>query len=297
MPRLVRLLSFLSVGLIFMSTAAARDLGAYEAEAEDVLQRLRAAMMQEMQKAMAIGLAEAIGVRRHLAPEIEAAIEQDTGWEVRRTSLRVLNPTNAPDPEERGVLLSCAARSSAGQNPALLRTIRVIEHDGRPTVHFMQAVPMFDMCLSCHGSDITPEVTAAIRELYPDDQAVGYAVGEMRGAFSLFKPYDPATALASDDTRTDWTKIATLELPDVVPLLKEGEEKFGNPRAGRDAFRAHCRGCHAPTDLAAHLFGADWPADKPSLCVILESHDLTDSARDCDIVAFLQVLAETRIDR
>lgn len=75
--------------------------------------------MQEMQKAMAIGPAYSIGVCRHLAPQIEAEIEQETGWAVRRTSMRVPNPANVPDQDERGVLLGYAARASAGQDPAL----------------------------------------------------------------------------------------------------------------------------------------------------------------------------------
>jgi hypothetical protein len=169
----------------------------------------------------------------------------------------------------------------------------MIEHDGSPTVHFMQAVPMFDMCLSCHGSDIAPDVMAAILDLYPDDQAVDYSVGEIRGAFSLFKPFDPAMTPAPGDNGGEWAEIEALALPDEVQLKEEG--KLGNPVVGREAFKMHCRGCHAPADLASHLFGEDRPADNPSLCKILKTHGLTDAARDCDIVAFLQVLAEADV--
>jgi hypothetical protein len=52
----------------------------------------------------------------------------------------------------------------------------------------MKAIPTGEVCLACHGSDITPEVAAAIDERYPDDMARGYSLGDVRGAFSLSKP-------------------------------------------------------------------------------------------------------------
>jgi hypothetical protein len=52
----------------------------------------------------------------------------------------------------------------------------------------MKAIPTAKVCLACHGSAITPEVTAALDEAYPQDQARGYAEGDIRGAFSLSKP-------------------------------------------------------------------------------------------------------------
>ena len=52
------------------------------------------------------------------------------------------------------------------------------------------AAPMLEGCLACHGSDIEPQTAAAIRALYPDDEAVGFAVGDLRGAFSLTRTVD-----------------------------------------------------------------------------------------------------------
>jgi len=38
-----------------------------------------------------------------------------------------------------------------------------------------------EVCLTCHGTSVAPEVTAAIAPKYPDDQATGYALGDLRG--------------------------------------------------------------------------------------------------------------------
>jgi hypothetical protein len=42
-------------------------------------------------------------------------------------------------------------------------------------------------CLACHGSPKQFDVAVAdlLREKYPDDRAVGYKVGDLRGAVSV----------------------------------------------------------------------------------------------------------------
>ena len=39
------------------------------------------------------------------------------------------------------------------------------------------------MCLVCHGSNIEAGVAARTAELYPEDQATGFAEGDLRGVF------------------------------------------------------------------------------------------------------------------
>jgi cytochrome c553 len=51
----------------------------------------------------------------------------------------------------------------------------------------MKAIPTAAVCLNCHGTDVQPAVKKAISEYYPDDQAVGYSKGQIRGAFSFTK--------------------------------------------------------------------------------------------------------------
>jgi hypothetical protein len=267
----------------------AQSLKNYELEAEQTLQRLRQVMMQEMQTAMQGGVKQAIGVCRHLAPEIEEQIEKETGWQIRRIGLRVRNPDNKPDTLERSMMMSFELRAMAGQSPEMLRSARLLDRDGTQTVHFMQAIPTFDTCPACHGKQIAPEVTTAINELYPQDQAIGYEVGDIRGAFSLYKVFDPAKAAEAKNGSSDWDRIAALELPPAVELEETG--RTGNAVRGRDLFAKHCRNCHSPAHLAKQYFGGDEASVQGSVCVKLQSHGTTDEARDCDLVAFLKALA------
>jgi len=56
---------------------------------------------------------------------------------------------------------------------------------------FMKAIPMAANCLQCHGTEISPAVSAKLTELYPQDKAVGYKEGDLRGAFVVVKNLAP----------------------------------------------------------------------------------------------------------
>lgn len=141
-----------------------------------------------LQSAMAEGgpLA-AIRVCSEDAPRIAAAAAARSGATVGRTSLKLRNPDNRPDAHERAVLEEFAAAVAAdagGPPPARLDTLE----DGR--VRFMSAIIIQPPCLACHGEALAPPVAEAIDALYPEDRARGYAVGELRGAFTITWPAD-----------------------------------------------------------------------------------------------------------
>jgi mono/diheme cytochrome c family protein len=63
------------------------------------------------------------------------------------------------------------------------------------------------------------------------------------------------------------------------------------PRQGRDLFARHCAGCHKASDLVTTVYGEDL-APGANLCSFLETHGLTDAAKDCDTVAYMNALAK-----
>jgi len=68
----------------------------------------------------------------------------------------------------------------------------VVEEGGKKEFRFMKAIgmpPLEQMpCLKCHGENIDPKVAAKLDELYPNDKARGYKVGDIRGAFTIRQP-------------------------------------------------------------------------------------------------------------
>lgn len=195
---------------------------------------------------------------------------------------------NRPNADERGILLGFEARLAAGQSMRLLRTDRIVELQGRRHILFMQAIPTFDSCLICHGAALDPAVDRAVRELYPEDEATGYAVGDIRGAFVLYKPL-PENGEPSGPAPVAARPRPLLERLGYSPKKRAGA--VGDAAAGADTFERGCQHCHAPNDLARHLFSPGATTDENAVCRFLGKHGASDEQSACDIVAFLQDLA------
>jgi hypothetical protein len=158
------------------------------ATAAEFMKTLKGELTQAMQTG---GPVNAVGVCKLRAPAIAAELGALKGWEVGRTSLKLRNPANAPDEWERARLESFEQRKQAGEDPAKLEYYAVVEQEGEPVFRYMKAIPTAELCLTCHGEKIDPAVAAKLAELYPRDQARGYKVGDIRGAFSFIEPLTP----------------------------------------------------------------------------------------------------------
>jgi hypothetical protein len=119
----------------------------------------------------------------------KAASEQ-TGWAIRRVSLRNRNPKAVPDGWERAALEDFDRRAASGESPATLEKGEIVADGGRKEYRYVKALPAQEFCLQCHGTPdrIAPAVREQLKALYPDDKAVGYRAGEIRGAITIRKP-------------------------------------------------------------------------------------------------------------
>lgn len=177
---------------------AAALLAALPALADDLLPEARKVAGALPGKLLAILTVEmdeggpegAISACRDKAPQLAKAASEETGWAIRRVSLKNRNPKAVPDAWERGVLEEFDRRAAAGENAKAMEKGEVVSAGGQKTYRYMKALPTADVCLSCHGgqADLTPAVRAKLAALYPQDKAVGYAVGQIRGAITIKKP-------------------------------------------------------------------------------------------------------------
>lgn len=156
-------------------------------EARALIATFSGTLVGELQSAMkAGGPVQAIAVCKERAPRIAADLAAQSGWSVKRTSLKTRNPAlNAPDDWERAALVRFEARHGAGEPADTLAFAEVVELGGAPYFRFMKAIPTGEACLACHGTDLAAPVAAALDRDYPQDQARGYGPGDVRGAFSL----------------------------------------------------------------------------------------------------------------
>ncbi|MCB1232921.1 MAG: DUF3365 domain-containing protein [Verrucomicrobiae bacterium] len=154
------------------------ELGQEASEA--LMQSLGGQLKAAMQSG---GPVQAISVCRQAAlPLTAAAGESFDGVAVRRTTLKTRNPANAPDATDREVLESMA--SAAAQNAAPPDPVIEWQDD---VARFYRPLMMQEICLKCHGdpASFSPELTQALADSYPDDQATGYALGELRGVIRV----------------------------------------------------------------------------------------------------------------
>jgi len=153
-----------------------------------------AGLGQSLQRSLGAALAEggpvaAIEACQSIAPEATADISSAHSLAVRRTALKVRNPANTADAFERAALETFVMQIESGQDPAALEHSAVIEAGGARTLRYMKPIMMAETpCAACHGTSIAPDVKAKIDELYPQDQAVDFQPGTLRGAFSVTMP-------------------------------------------------------------------------------------------------------------
>ncbi|MDP1524430.1 MAG: DUF3365 domain-containing protein [Rhodocyclaceae bacterium] len=135
------------------------------------------------------GHAHAISVCRDKAPAMAKGLSEKTGWAIRRVSLKNRNLKAVPDAWEEAVLREFEQRLAAGQSPVTMDKSEVVVIDGQKTMRYMKALPTQELCMSCHGkpNKVSDEVQAKLKELYPDDKATGYDVGQIRGAITAKK--------------------------------------------------------------------------------------------------------------
>ncbi len=117
---------------------------------------------------------------RGIAKEVNAGYEK--GVSVKRISLKYRNPADKPTADEAKVLQELhTAFDTKKSLPKML-----VKEVGKN--HYKVYKPIFinkGVCLTCHGAgDVRDEKAyKLIKAKYPNDKAIGYKKGDLRGAF------------------------------------------------------------------------------------------------------------------
>ena len=104
---------------------------------------------------------------------------------IRRTALKWRNPANQPSESDTAVMEAFTDDSTEGNVPKA-PTVIILPDD---RVLYMRPIFLDNpLCLNCHGepgSQISAETFERIRELYPNDNAVGFKMNDFRGMWSI----------------------------------------------------------------------------------------------------------------
>jgi hypothetical protein len=179
---------FAFAGLLATSVAHAANTDQLTNETRAAIKALGAELKATLQSAMkSEGPMKAISVCNTKAPDLAEKVSAEKGMEVGRTSLKVRNELNAPDPWELSVLEQFEHRKAEGEPVNMIEYSEVMQHNGNKVFRYMKAIPTDDVCLMCHGEQIQQNLSAEIQRLYPNDKATGFKKGDIRGAFTATK--------------------------------------------------------------------------------------------------------------
>lgn len=166
---------------------------------DDAINRLGYMMVQEIAAAVRKSGAEAAVEVAHLKklPMTNGRISglpNITAF--KRTSLKLRDRANAPDPAEQLALQKFLDELTTGSVPPQVLVQRIENPDATREWRVYRPFGTLDVCLTCHG-DLTeqpPELRAKLDQLYPVDQANGYASGEWRGVLRVTVDLTPPPA-------------------------------------------------------------------------------------------------------
>jgi Protein of unknown function (DUF3365) len=156
-------------------------------QGRQITQQFGAALKAALERAMAEqGPVGAILVCRDEAPRIAARLSDEHGVRVARTALKIRNPDNLAQDWQLRELAAFQRRLEQGAEATTLEFF-----EARPDgARYLKAIVTAPLCTACHGETLAPELQQTLQQHYPADQATGFKLGDLRGAFSVEWPGD-----------------------------------------------------------------------------------------------------------
>lgn len=146
-----------------------------------LVQKLGGELKNQMQTSGATG---ALHFCSQNAQVLTDQIGKESGAQVKRVSLKNRNPINSASLEEKAILNEWEKLQNSGK--------ALPSHEIKANAQYTYYKPILinnEACLKCHG-DIASDSPLAkdIRATYPEDKAVGYKMGDLRGMIVVTFP-------------------------------------------------------------------------------------------------------------
>ncbi len=126
------------------------------------------------------GTVGAIDVCANQVPIVTAEVRKETGVTVGRSSSKLRNPKDTAPEWVAAWLKEQGDRSVGG-----VKSVReIVDGPSGKISRVLRPISLETPCLGCHGdpSEILPAVKEKLAAEYPSDTAMGYKIGDLRGA-------------------------------------------------------------------------------------------------------------------
>jgi hypothetical protein len=152
----------------------------------EFMKTLKGVLISQMQTN---GVVEAVAVCSDTAQVLTNSFGINKGVFIRRVSLRNRNENNYPDEFEKRILNKFELLKQNNELNETTEHFEVVKEDEFTYLRYLKPILVQAECLNCHGNrnNMMPEVKEIISQNYPEDKAIGYSVGDLRGAVSVKK--------------------------------------------------------------------------------------------------------------
>ena len=154
--------------------------------AMEFMKELKGILINQMQTN---GVLQAVSVCSDTAQVLTNNFGVQKGVYIRRVSFKNRNENNFPDDFEKKVLNKFELLHQNNELNGETEHIEMVREGEFKYLRYLKPILVQAECLNCHGgeNDILPEVKQLITQEYSNDKAVGYMIGDLRGAVSVKK--------------------------------------------------------------------------------------------------------------
>lgn len=154
----------------------------YAQKGKQIAQATAEKMLAEVVKNMTEGgVAQAIPYCNAHAPEITNEFSKSFDVNIKRTSHLLRNEKNTPNNRENEIIQTYLKQKKEDYQP-------IVEKNKDGSVQFYAPIVLQQKCTVCHGElGITMEqaTDSIVKKLYPNDKAIGFKEGDLRGIWSI----------------------------------------------------------------------------------------------------------------
>lgn len=180
----VSFISLLVAAVLSASPSAEQESAIQKASAasDALVKRLGGELVGQMQNG---GPMAALQFCSQNALHLTDQVGKEYNLSIKRVSLENRNPANAPTAAEKSVLAKWKQMQTSNTP---LPPYELAAQNGSYT-YYKPITIAKEACLKCHG-DVSANTALykAIKELYPEDKATGYKMGDLRGMIVVTIP-------------------------------------------------------------------------------------------------------------
>lgn len=189
-------------------------------KSRDLSKELGTRLQAELATALAKGdPARAVQTCATAAPRIAQELSRTGQYQIQRISLKPRNSDNQASATDQTILREFEKLNQVEPTSRL----EVLEESGEGQLRYLGGIRIKPLCLTCHGANVSAPLLGAIRSQYPQDQATGYRLGELRGAFRVVWTLPVPQGLSVPNLRAPRLGLLTGGAPSTqdIPRLKQ----------------------------------------------------------------------------